>query len=501
MGKRNSSWRQYSVLAAACVVFGVAGRSNAQVTFTPPAGAPQGGAGTLGIQEVYNGGIAGGGLGDQGQARATINSPLPGAQIFNYTAPVLNIFNSDQHGHFLNDSDFKAQTLAVPALGAGGVDNIALVVQGRVHIPSTGVYTFGVNSDDGFTLAFNNGATPFSNAVNSNTDTYNGNANGALTFFGGRGASDSFGQVTLAAGDHPFVLTYHEGGGGSSVELMAAKGAHSSFNSFFHLVGGSDAPAAPVTRFTGTTSGFSVTSIHGNNANSLTDAVTDLTAFQAGGQAAIPARGGGTPVATTISSPTVNFVDPQGANNGGHFPVQTYPGDNGAIDDNNFSTGATGTLTIPAGRGGHYTFLAYTDDSSLTRLLFTTGPNAGKGVPLLTAIGGTAGGTDSDGDGIKDAFTNDGGCCSDILGTYQLDPGNYVLQTISNEQGGGAGHFLYGAFGDQTAFGPAFQLVGQNIDDSLSDPGPLALVAAPEPGSIALFGLAGIAALARRRRA
>jgi hypothetical protein len=96
-----------------------------------------------------------------------------------------------------------------------------------------------------------------------------------------------------------------------------------------------------------------------------------------------------------------------------------------------------------------------------------------------------------------------GGCCSDILGTYDLQPGAYTIETVSNEQGGGAGHFLFGEFGDATGINAGFQLVGQGLDDSVTvnDAGSLALVAAPEPGSIALFGLAGIAALARRRRA
>jgi hypothetical protein len=502
MGKQNLSWRR-SALTVAALMFGVGARvladGNTTVVFTPPASAPQGGAGTVGIQEVYNGTAAGGGINDQDGARGFITTPIVGSQIFNYSAPVVNILDSGSDGHFGNNSAFVAATSAVPAPGVGNVDNLALVIQGRVHIPTAGVYTFGVNSDDGFTLAFNNGTTPFSNPNNASTPSYNGNANGALTFLSGRGAADSLGQVTLAAGDHPFVMTYHEGGGGSEVELFAAKGAQAGFNSLFHLVGGSDGPViANFTRFTGTTTGFQVATIHGNNANSLSDALTDLTAVF--NNTAVTPRGTGTPVVTKANTATVNFIDPEAANDGGHGGGQTYPGDTPGLDDDHFSTGAIANLTIPAGRGGHYTFLTFSDDSSRTRIISTV---TGKGIALVGTSGGTSGGVDSDGDGINDAYTNDGGCCSDILGTYNLTPGTYVIETVSNEQGGGAGHFLYGEFGDASSFNPGFQLVGQNLDDvvNVNDPGSLALVAAPEPGSIALLGLGGIAALARRRRA
>jgi hypothetical protein len=293
------------------------------------------------------------------------------------------------------------------------------------------------------------------------------------------------------------------------VELSAAGGAQAGFNSQFHLVGGTDAPKITTyTRYTGNVSAFQVATVHGNNAGSLADALTDLGAVLGGGTPA--SRGGGTPLVTTANSATINYVDPEAANDGGHGASQIYPGDTSGgtagEGDNNFSTGAIATLNIPAGRGGHYTFLTYSDDSSRTRIINNA---TGLGVALINTSGGVSGGLDSDGDGIKDAYANDaldgsaGACCSDILGTYDLQPGDYTIETVSNEQTGGAGHFLFGEFGDATGINAGFQLVGQGLDDSVTvnDAGSLALVAAPEPGSIALFGLAGIAALARRRRA
>lgn len=486
MGKRNLSWRQCSILAAACIVGGFASQSQAQINFSIPADAPDGGAGTVGILRVFSAGA----VNNQDDARALLTAGGTRSTAF---APVIN-HSADNGGnplgHFGNDLD-----------NISG-DNKAYLFRGNVNVVSPGTYTFNVASDDGFTLAFNGGTVPFSNVYGSDQggpQTYNGNANGAMTYFGGRGTGDTGGQVTFAsAGVYHFDLTFHDGCCGDSVELSAAKGAQTGFNSLFHLVGGTDVPQTTTyTRFTGNVSAFQVATVHGNNAGSLSDALTDLGAVLAGGAPA--SRGGGTPIVTLANSATINYVDPQNANDGGHGASQAYPGDT-AADDNNFSTGAIATLTIPAGRGGHYTFLTYSDDSSRTRIISNA---TGKGVALVNTVGGTVGGVDSDGDGINDAYTNDGGCCSDILGTYNLAPGTYTIETVSNEQGGGAGHFLFGEFGDATGINPGFQLVGQGLDDTVTveDAGSLQLVAAPEPGSIALLGLGGIAALARRRRA
>jgi len=488
MGKRNLSLRGLSVIAAACGLFGIAGQSQAQVNFTIPGDAPDGGAGTVGILRV----ISGAGVGNQDDARALL-APGNGTRS-TASAPVIN-HSADNSGnplgHFGNDLDNIAG------------DNKAYLFRGNINIPSAGVYTFNVASDDGFTLAFNNGTVPFTKLYNQNIGnpgsivSYNGNANGALTFFGGRGTEDTGAQVNFAApGTYHFDMSFHDGCCGDSVELSAAKGAHASFNNYFHLVGGTDAAGAnpTVVRFAGTVAGFQVATIRGNNANSLGDAITDLTALTTTG--IIPQRGAGTNSFATANVSNIAFTDPQGANTGGHSPTNVYPGDTGA-DDNNFSTGATGTLTIPAGRGGLYSFLVFGDDSSRLRIL-----NAAGNTPIV--IAGTAGGNahtvDTNGDSVPDSLTDDGGCCADIIGKWNLTPGTYKIEMVTNEQGGGAGMFLYGALGDKNGYDGSFTLLGDNVDDTLTDVGSLALVAAPEPGTIGCLGVVGIAGLLRRKR-
>src|SRR5204863_9271749 len=122
-------------------------------------------------------------------------------------------------------------------------DNKAYLFRGNVQIPAAGTYTFNVASDDGFTLAFNNGNVPFVKAYNQNLGnpgsltTYNGKANGALTFFGGRGTEDTGGQVNFAApGVYHFDLAFYDGCCVDSAEPSAARGAQLGCNNFGHRV-------------------------------------------------------------------------------------------------------------------------------------------------------------------------------------------------------------------------------------------------------------------------
>jgi hypothetical protein len=473
------------VFIVACAA-GLAGAAQAQVNFIVPNDSPDGGVGTVGILRVT--GI--GAVNNQDDARSQLQSGL-GTRL-TASAPVINhVGDAGGSGHFGNDLD-----------NING-DNKSYLFRGNIAIPTPGVYTFNVASDDGFTLAFNNGTVPFTKLYNQNLGnpgqivSYNGNNNGALTFFGGRGTEDTGAQVNFpAAGTYHFDLTFHDGCCGDAVELSAAKGAHVGFNNYFHLVGGTDAPLGQPTqtRFAGIASGFQVATVHGNNANNLNDALTDLGAVLAGGTPA--SRGGGTPVVATATPTEIAYIDPQGANSGGHAPTGIYPGDTGA-DDNNFSAGAVGNLTIPAGRGGLYSFLVYGDDSSRLRIL-----NAAGTAPITISgiAGGNAKTVDTNGDTIPDSLTDDGGCCQDIIGKWNLAEGNYKIELVTNEQGGGAGMFLFGATGDKNGFDGSFQLLGNNIDDVLTDAGSLALVAAPEPGTVGVLAIGAIAGLARRRR-
>jgi hypothetical protein len=439
------------------------------VDFLP---APGGGMGFFGMREIHKNGGMGNLLDVSDSALMTRDAAK---DVIDYTAPVVNIWDSDGNGHFGSDSEFKAVALGHatdpdPA-SQNDVDNIMILATGKIRIPAGqgGVYTFGVNSDDGFLLVIR--GKSFSNpAGQAGTST----AGGYLTFNDGRGAQDSLGQVTLEEGDYDIQLQYWEGGGGAAVELFAAKGAKTAFDGDFRLVGQPEQTVRRNAPFVGPNH-ISVANFNGTT--SLSEALAAVQAFKAGTR---------TPDATGVYN-VVNFADPEnmGANRGG---TVAYP-NNTAADNDNFATYATGFMTV--NEAGKYTFDILADDSAFFRIL----DSSGTPVPLFST---TVNAADSNGDSINDAFHNDGGCCSDIFGTYELGLGNYTFELVNNEQGGGASTVLYAALGQHTSFGPQFQLLGENINDTLVISGGLQLV--PEPASLGVLTLVAAAGLIRRRR-
>ena len=120
----------------------------------------------MGILEVINNGA----MNDQSNAQTSLQSS--GGTRVAYTAPVLNIRDSDGAGNFGNDALFRSDTDQVNPTN-DTVNNIAVAARGTIRIPTAGNYTFGVNSDDGFTLMFpgrdftsaTNGGRPISTAT------------------------------------------------------------------------------------------------------------------------------------------------------------------------------------------------------------------------------------------------------------------------------------------------------------------------------------------------
>jgi hypothetical protein len=189
---------------------------------------PAGGDGYMSIREVTDNGE----IRDQGACYTSLNSG--GGSLAGHWKPVLNLRDSGGNGHFGNDNAFAVVDMGYREQGS--VDDLSLIARGTIRIPpgQGGLYTFGVNSDDGFTLQL-----PGQNfLIGENGRIVNFESGAALQFYGERGATDTFGLIELPPGDHPFWLTYHEGGGEASVEFFAAKGEHVAFNpDAFRLVG------------------------------------------------------------------------------------------------------------------------------------------------------------------------------------------------------------------------------------------------------------------------
>ncbi len=131
-------------------------------------------------------------------------------------AQIINYFNSDVGGHFDADRAFPGTTIGV------NVDNYVVLVTGQVMIPQTGNWTFGVSSDDGFGLTLKRGSKTYS-----------------IPDPGPRSPADSLATFNITeAGLHDLRLVFYEQGGGSELELFAARGSLSGFSvASFRLVG------------------------------------------------------------------------------------------------------------------------------------------------------------------------------------------------------------------------------------------------------------------------
>ena len=164
------------------------------------------------------------------QANAVIATPSEQTSAFSQTSSVLNFMDTGGGGHYGSDSGFPGL-----AVGAGG-QYYVLQATGTITITAAqaGYYTFGANTDDGFSLTIT-GAN-FTNGVNTTTVSGATMASDKL-----QAPTDTFATTFLAAGTYPVNYVFFQNAGGSSMELFAEKVANSSgvtsFNSSFHLLG------------------------------------------------------------------------------------------------------------------------------------------------------------------------------------------------------------------------------------------------------------------------
>ncbi|HPO13151.1 MAG TPA: CotH kinase family protein [Candidatus Hydrogenedentes bacterium] len=130
--------------------------------------------------------------------------------------PFINFRNTGSNAHFLDDTPYPGTTMEVE------VDNFVLVALGRIVIPETGPWTFGVNSDDGFRLTLTHGSTIFECSA-----PYP------------RGPEDTLAVFNiLEPGAYDLNLVHFQGYGGAEIECFAAQGEWPYFDpSSFHLVG------------------------------------------------------------------------------------------------------------------------------------------------------------------------------------------------------------------------------------------------------------------------
>ena len=133
-----------------------------------------------------------------------------------WTGPT-NVINFDIAGP---DGNFTVNNgypdMPFPGIpGANAVtDNSSMNMRMFLHFANPGIYTLGVNSDDGFVV---------SEGKTTNPDDWFSNLLG--DFNGGRGASDTTFLVAVpAAGTYPVRLAWENGGGGANCEFFSING-------------------------------------------------------------------------------------------------------------------------------------------------------------------------------------------------------------------------------------------------------------------------------------
>ncbi len=413
--------------------------------------------GKMAIREIIDNGIV---SGNEGTINALFSGPNnPSATIRDYEAKSLNVRNSrggGGAGQFGGDVDFEVERQGLwPS-----TDDLALRAGGKLHIPAGqgGTYTFHFNTDDSGELWIYD--QTFNTPTNGTVSGY-----GSLLFAGDRGPGDTFGQVTLAAGDYDFEFLFNERGGGAEAELSAAKGAFTAFDgNAFALVG---APAfnynATIPRVVG---GWNVNEViqlpergtPGADTDGALDTLAKAKNLLANPDADDEVFSG------TVAS--LNMADPDAAGGGAFGSNIAFLNDFPLVDDQDFVFQATGNLDITT--AGLYSFYFDSDDGGELSI-------DGASLTLVSSNVGASAVISADGETLTmDINTGSTG----TLVTTELSLGIHAISALMWENGGGAFVELSMAPGAQDSFDARlFAPIGDTVQQlSVSSTGGLQLL-------------------------
>jgi hypothetical protein len=153
---------------------------------------------------------------DLGAAEEVIQTPALQENVAIENVTTIEFLGTSDTGHYQIDRSF-------PGTSAGqDVEDFVILATGRITIPTAGNWTFGVMSDDGFGLEITRGTQRFE-----------------MAFPDPRGPADTVQTFAFPqAGEYDLRLVYFERGGGSGLELFAAKGSYAAWDAInFRLVG------------------------------------------------------------------------------------------------------------------------------------------------------------------------------------------------------------------------------------------------------------------------
>ncbi len=203
-------------------------------------------------------------------AQTLVSTPSEQSWVKTEVAPYIDYNVTGGVLHFTS----KERTLPGTTMNTE-TDNFAVTATGTLVIPAAGTYTFGCDSDDGFSLTIA-GAT-FSSVTNAT----NSSGTNSLQYDGGRGVADTLGVVAFSnAGSYPVSLLWFQGNGGAACELYAGLGSYTSFSSTMELVGDTaDGGLGMVSGYVAPPFSVGVNTLSTNNTSpALTGTVTDPAA-------------------------------------------------------------------------------------------------------------------------------------------------------------------------------------------------------------------------------
>jgi hypothetical protein len=133
-------------------------------------------------------------------ATTVLQNPSLQGRALTVSSGNINFVGASTGGNYDSNSPFPGDSSV-----SDDREDFILEITGIITIPQPGFWTFGVNSDDGFSLEIGDFSVSFPNP---------------------RGPSDTLQQFQFnQAGDYPLRLVYYERGGGACLELFAASGA------------------------------------------------------------------------------------------------------------------------------------------------------------------------------------------------------------------------------------------------------------------------------------
>ncbi len=382
----------------------------------------------------------------------------------NHRVPVINFADTGE-GFFAPSNPFASDNLTVQGQINGDDNDFGIQYKGHIRIDEAGEYTFGFRGDDGSSLTIKG-----QNFTSSSG--FGWHSGDTLAFSDPTGNSSTFGVVTLQPGVYEVSGIWAEGGGGANFEVFAAQGAHTEFGDDFRPIGHKKGP--DTLRAKAGIDGQWAVFTSAPGADGAIDSVATAEAAIAGsGQNSVTA------------ADAINFNDPQSGGPGrigGDTPFAT---DTGA-DDNDFAAFAVGNLLIPA--DGTYLFGFQGDDGGYLRILGETFTSLVENATGLAVI-------DEGGQRILcDCLTGN----SSTVGEIFLTAGTYQIETLFFERGGGAYWEVFTSGPDT----PQMLLMnGGASAEIIVDFDGIQLVGIPEPTTMALVGLGGMAMMRRRRNA